>query len=429
MVMDFFAKPLNSNKALKEEFVSNLTGSSMLEIAALSIIIPALFLIRKWSSIYSRSALADAKIDNGKTYDITPSIYIDFWSVASELAKDFAFIFLSIILVLTVLAEWAYFLAIILVTVLLFWFFTKRHSFPALNATPGPQFSRLSILSYRVSVVVVTFVCILAVDFKIFPRRLGKTEIYGTGLMDLGVGSFVVANSLVSKQARGIMSVNLKAALQAISPLVLLGAGRLIFTSGVDYQVHVGEYGVHWNFFFTLAAVTLLTYVIRIHPKYCGLFGSTILLVYQISLTYGLNEYLLSNRRASDIVSQNKRRRIQCIWSLTIILDRYVERVSRRMCNLAYVTFVLAQNLQVLSVLMLAEFIPAKRPLLLEEAFNQNLLGSFLLANVLTGMVNMGMDTLAASSLQAFVILVGYALFLTVVVIFFWFHGIKLKFW
>ncbi|KAG0470210.1 hypothetical protein HPP92_016910 [Vanilla planifolia] len=342
---------------------------------------------------------------------------------------------------LQVLAEWAYILAIILVTVLLFWFFTKRHSFPALNTTPGPQFSRLSILSYRVSVVVVTFVCILAVDFKIFPRRLAKTEIYGTGLMDLGVGSFVVANSLVSKQARGIMSVNLKAALQAISPLVLLGAGRLILTSGVDYQVHVGEYGVHWNFFFTLAAVTLLTYVIRIHPKYCGLFGSTILLVYQISLTYGLNEYLLSNRRASDIVSQNKEGIFSvfgywglyliglhlgyrlfflnssstnardnlntkcCVWvlsgvfwSLTIILDRYVERVSRRMCNLAYVTFVLAQNLQ------------RKRPLLLEEAFNQNLLGSFLLANVLTGMVNMGMDTLAASSLQAVVILLSFKL-------------------
>ncbi|RVW50025.1 Uncharacterized protein CK203_082308 [Vitis vinifera] len=35
-------------------------------------------------------------------------------------------------------------------------------------------------------------------------------------------------------------------------------------------------------------------------------------------------------------------------WLLTVFLDRHVERVSRRMCNLAYVTLVLAQNLQVI---------------------------------------------------------------------------------
>ncbi|WVZ57116.1 hypothetical protein U9M48_007547 [Paspalum notatum var. saurae] len=45
-----FDKPLNPNKLLKEQFVSNLTGSSLLEIAALSTIVPALVVLRKWSS-------------------------------------------------------------------------------------------------------------------------------------------------------------------------------------------------------------------------------------------------------------------------------------------------------------------------------------------------------------------------------------------
>eukprot|EP00976_Prorocentrum_cordatum_P037732 766334-Prorocentrum_minimum.AAC.1 len=32
-------------------------------------------------------------------------------------------------------------------------------------------------------------------------------------------------------------------------------------------QVHVGEYGAHWNFFFTLAAVALLTSALRIPAR------------------------------------------------------------------------------------------------------------------------------------------------------------------
>lgn len=102
-------------------------------------------------------------------------------------------------------------------------------------------------------------------------------------------------------------------------------------------QVHVGEYGVHWNFFFTLAAVSILTSIVNIHPKYCGIFGLFILIGtlitmlfmiisvqtvqqclntsksdsltlsgYQICLLCGLNEYLISNERTSDLISQNK---------------------------------------------------------------------------------------------------------------------------
>ena len=40
-------------------------------------------------------------------------------------------------------------------------------------------------------------------DFRAFPRRLCKTESYGVSLMDLGVGSVVFGNALVSRAARG----------------------------------------------------------------------------------------------------------------------------------------------------------------------------------------------------------------------------------
>lgn len=48
-----------------------------------------------------------------------------------------------------------------------------------------------------------TAIAILAVDFQVFPRRFAKTETYGTGLMDIGVGLFMVAHGLTSPEARG----------------------------------------------------------------------------------------------------------------------------------------------------------------------------------------------------------------------------------
>jgi len=34
-----------------------------------------------------------------------------------------------------------------------------------------------------------------------YPRRLAKTETFGTGLMDIFVGAFIMCNSIVCKEA------------------------------------------------------------------------------------------------------------------------------------------------------------------------------------------------------------------------------------
>nr|GMD76239.1 uncharacterized protein At4g17910 isoform X1 [Ipomoea batatas] len=66
-----------------------------------------------------------------------------------------------------------------------------------------------------------------------------------------------------------------------------------------------------------------------------------------------LGNFLFFENHANSLLRTNKWARIRVwvlslsFWLLTYILDRHVERVSRRMCNLAYVTLVLAQNLQV----------------------------------------------------------------------------------
>ena len=56
---------------------------------------------------------------------------------------------------------------------------------------------------FRAYVLIASAVCILAVDFPAFPRRFCKAETYGTGFMDVGVGSFVISNAIVSPEARG----------------------------------------------------------------------------------------------------------------------------------------------------------------------------------------------------------------------------------
>ncbi len=58
------------------------------------------------------------------------------------------------------------------------------------------------ITNFRACVLVGTAIMILAVDFNAFPRRFGKAETFGTGLMDAGVGSFVISNAIVSPEAR-----------------------------------------------------------------------------------------------------------------------------------------------------------------------------------------------------------------------------------
>ncbi|XP_052483700.1 uncharacterized protein At4g17910 isoform X3 [Gossypium raimondii] len=404
--MDSFPKSLNPNKHLREQFVSNLPGSSMLEVSALLNNVALLMLLRH--------------------------------TFCSQTVNE-----------LTLCLTWKDLML------------------------QGQAYHLIGLLRGKILQMFITCLCILAVDFRIYPRDYAKTETYGTSLMDLGVGSFVLMNAVTSRQARNIKSSMSwwKAAFKSTTPLLLLGFARLASTLSLDYQVHVGEYGVNWNFFFTLAGVSILTSILNVPAEYSGILGSVILVGYQSWLTNGLNVYLLSNERGTDVISRNKegifslfgywgmylvgvqvsyylffenhttkqrskhetRIRICLLtimfWILTLLIDRYVERISRRMCNLAYVTWVVAQNLQLLALRLLADNIIGHKTLCLERAFDRNLLASFLVANLLTGLVNLSVDTIFVSPLSAVLILVSYSLTLCVVMVLIDFSGVKYKFW
>ncbi|XP_040946575.1 uncharacterized protein At4g17910 isoform X6 [Gossypium hirsutum] len=287
--MDSFPRSLNPNKHLREQFVSNLPGSSMLEVSALLNNVALLMLLRH---TFCSQTVNDA-CRSLKSY-------------LASVALDYVFLVLPTLLIFTVLAEWVYICLIGLLLLLVFFTAVKRtYSLPYME---GPNASRASISSYRVVTMFITCLCILAVDFRIYPREYAKTETYGASLMDLGVGSFVLMNAVTSRQARNIKSSMSwwKAAFKSTTPLLLLGFARLASTLSLDYQVHVGEYGVNWNFFFTLAGVSILTSILNVPAEYSGILGSVILVGYQSWLTNGLNVYLLSNERGTDVISRNK---------------------------------------------------------------------------------------------------------------------------
>ena len=57
---------------------------------------------------------------------------------------------------------------------------------------------------------------------------------------------------------------------------------------------------MHWNFFFTLAGVSILTTIINIPPQYSGIFGTTIL-VGIVQLNYILLASITSESMISSL--------------------------------------------------------------------------------------------------------------------------------
>lgn len=98
------------------------------------------------------------------------------------IAVDFLSIVLPIIIFSTVLADWTYTNSILLILVLLFSLESSRHGSSHYQEEGGYSL-RAYLSTYRVSTTIITCFCILAVDFKIFPRRYAKTETYGTSLV------------------------------------------------------------------------------------------------------------------------------------------------------------------------------------------------------------------------------------------------------
>lgn len=299
------------------------------------------------------------------------------------------------------------------------------------------------------------------------------------GFMDAGVGSIVFCSAFVqgmkaaaghhdgTEKENGTTARRGKKGhdVYRLLALALLGLGRPIVTSMIGYQNHVGEYGVHWNFFLTLLVIRLIIIVV---PKSWDSFwlGAVMLCIHQLVLSgLGINEYVNDephSRLGTNVISQNKeglvslvgylclhwlgewsakvctrimddRNRRACLikqalficllWTGHAVCSKYIETTSRRSCNAAFVLWMLANNVQAvcLNALVLALVVEAKgnaaagdekehrskievKRTAIPDALtciNRSMLGVFLVANVLTGAVNLAVDTLAVSDTEA----------------------------
>eukprot|EP00062_Callorhinchus_milii_P011740 gi/632958006/ref/XP_007894792.1/ PREDICTED: phosphatidylinositol-glycan biosynthesis class W protein isoform X1 [Callorhinchus milii] len=504
--------PEMSLKELKVAFVSDLTGTNLFEVL-LGLILPSLCVVcRGLVLIYSfRRGAATLS-----------------WK--SLLLMDFSMLVASLVLCCTVLSDALHWVVLSLSAILgmsLFQLYQQRRRYRdqrfkeivRLFSKTSLEMNRIPFVTvFRVFVNIMTCIAILAVDFRIFPRRYAKAEIYGTGIMDFGVGAFVFANALVSPEARQksksiFHSKFTFVAKQFISvwPLVFLGLARLLSVKGIDYHEHLSEYGVHWNFFFTLAVVRILSsFLMALCPvSKTWVLSASIAMIYQWILeTTNLKQFILHGSDGKDnrngFINANreglfsvfgyiaiyiagvqsglyimKRRALVedwikmlpflvlgtvVSWLLLYACEVCIEPVSRKLSNLTFVIWVVGQCFFFLILYMLADLVLVFAKMLsgvwnvpsswnnspelsqssstcsksktsgsvnacLIEAISRNQLFFFLLSNVLTGVVNLAVDTIHCDAFISIIVLFLYMFCNCLVVTVLHIKNITLKFW
>lgn len=316
----------NSYKERHEDFVTGLTGGPILEIYIVMVVAVACY--------YSWAVLQSRWLYFKNSYSLT------------SLVADFCFNWLGLLLSITTYANDSFLLSALIVAptsiVGVFWGISdditrkakpKPRLEPLNSASVSSYLPRKSYLSvYRGGMMVATCLAILAVDFHVFPRKFAKVETWGTSLMDLGVGSFVFSMGLVSSRTTLVNAYlerktpHFKAigvAFRQCLSVLLLGTIRLILVKFLDYQEHVTEYGVHWNFFMTLGLLPPFVAIIDILPSWVptGVIGLVIAALYEILLDRtNLGAYVLTAPR-TDIISANKEGIFSFIGYLAIFLS------------------------------------------------------------------------------------------------------------
>uniref|UniRef100_T1J7G5 Phosphatidylinositol-glycan biosynthesis class W protein n=1 Tax=Strigamia maritima TaxID=126957 RepID=T1J7G5_STRMM len=321
-----------------------------------------------------------------------------------------------------------------------------------------------AVANVRTHLCICVCICILAVDFSIFPRRFAKTEKYGYGLMDTGIGFFMLINGLVAPEtkpkyqfSRGNTKALMKSLVSSVL-LFLIGFMRIIFVKTLNYQEHVTEYGIGCSLVFLLFP-----------PIYSGIIAIVMSVFYQVLLQLGLEDIIFNGFDGKDtrinIFDANREGLASCVsftclylvgiqvgyivfrmgvtlreWLRTILIlfclflaitltaclsHFYISPSSRRVVNVTYISwmsaffvYLVVQWLAIDVVLVLLKYHSSRedakqvtlKPSIINNVLSYNFLLAFLVANLLTGLVNLSVSTIYASDRDSFMILMFYML-------------------
>ena len=173
----------------------------------------------------------------------------------------------------------------------------------------------LYISWFKGAVVCVTSIAILAVDFQVFPRTSAKTDKFGVSFMDLGASLFVISSALTSAWSRDGNYGTANARHRKGSPkkrwmILALGFSRLVAVKLLEYPEIVDEYGVHWNFFMTLAGLWFLCDVLHrfiVSPLFIVTVACGIVVSYQwVLLNTELSLFILEAQRDTGFFAANR---------------------------------------------------------------------------------------------------------------------------
>ncbi|KAJ3424908.1 phosphatidylinositol-glycan biosynthesis class w protein [Anaeramoeba flamelloides] len=270
-------------------------------------------------------------------------------------------------------------------------------------------------------------------------------------------------------------------------PLVIVGLCRFLTLILTNYQRHFSEYGVHWNFFYTLASITFLSTVLFnfIQPKYAAFYGVIIMIGHQIALKNGMRDFLQFAQRTNFftknkegfaslpgffalflvactigyyIFKQGKSKKnwlkmYKAFIAIDIILwicyyfsNKFVEPVSRRSVNLSYGLCVIAHFLlQMIGFMTIdcftvpyhEEIAPIymknlplnERSTSITVGLNFNQLWLFIFANICVGITNCTFQTVYLSKFTGFIYVMLYMATFSIGGLIYYIKGLRFKFW
>lgn len=445
-------------------FYVNHEGSSFLEPYALITLWPISRLL--WSCI---------------------KLYLLRFTNSAPVYLEFVVLFAPFVLAVTLLENYVYYLVIGLA--LITWTLLLRlliSGEPLLRLISDKRVSnalepRGLLSSLLATLMLSVTVCILCVDFPVFPRRGAKTTDTGFSIMDAGIGAFIAFSGAVSPEAKHAVESSTDRTIQtklglimktlsSSIPLVALSCLRLFLIRQFGYREITEEYGTHLNFFAVLAAVKLISCFVycvigrRIKLNYVG---TVVIVAYQMLLNYYATDNIVNNESRESFFMANKEGFLSIIgltgyhlvytrlpliiddasnshkrYGITqtlkalvrlaapaivglIVMHNFVQPSSRRLSNAAYVCW---SALMVIFLLGCEVTVNSGIAALqrryhnvddfgskIYRAFSQNAMPLFLLANLMTGVVNIAFDTNNMPDSMSLLTISAYLMFLSLV--------------